>query len=59
MEKTNKKECPYCKNSEVHLTESGAPTIAFDYDPTKPIPMPKQPLVYECIKCGKRFIYTG
>jgi hypothetical protein len=58
MEKTDKKECPHCGSKEIYCTESGAPTIAFDYDPTKPITMPPQPLVYECKRCKERFIYT-
>lgn len=53
MDKTNKKECPKCKSSNVIVSvlTSGASVgkISGTY------PEPTRPAWYQCLKCGEHF----
>ena len=53
MEKTNKKECPKCRSSNVIVSvlTSGASVgkISGTY------PEPTHPALYQCLKCGEHF----
>jgi len=54
MRRTNKKECPKCKSSNVYDTGSRMGDVVA-IPPGGEIPEPKYP-IYECKDCGELFI---
>lgn len=57
LNKTNKKECPYCKSQKVIDTGSRMGQVQ-NYIPGKPIQEPDES-IYKCILCNERFILVN
>ncbi len=53
MEKTNKKECPKCKSSNVIVSVLTSGAIVQKISGT--YPEPTRPALYQCLKCGGHF----
>lgn len=50
MERTKEKKCPQCGSHDINDTGNRGP---FD---GRPSPLPSEPAIYKCKKCGKIFI---
>jgi|GEM_PF-1568809 len=57
MEITDKKECTKCKSDNILFTGGFSAGVA-GLNPTQSIREPGM-AIYECEKCGERFIYSG